>query len=93
MNIILWVLQVLLAVAFLAHGWLYLGTEPESRDRPGGAVAQFQSTLQERRRAVVFLASQVHVSRDLIPLRKLRIELDRADCQRQRRRSHGRRPA
>ena len=24
MNIILWVLQVLLAVAFLAHGWLFL---------------------------------------------------------------------
>ena len=24
MNIVLWVLQVLLAVAFLAHGWLFL---------------------------------------------------------------------
>ena len=24
MNILLWVLQVLLAVAFLAHGWMFL---------------------------------------------------------------------
>ena len=24
MNIVLWVLQVLLAIAFVAHGWLFL---------------------------------------------------------------------
>jgi uncharacterized membrane protein YphA (DoxX/SURF4 family) len=29
MNILLWVLQVLLAVAFLAHGWLFLTPPPE----------------------------------------------------------------
>jgi len=29
MNIVLWVLQVLLAVAFLAHGWLFLAPPPE----------------------------------------------------------------
>ena len=29
MNIALWVLQVLLAVAFLAHGWLFLAPPPE----------------------------------------------------------------
>ena len=29
MNILLWVLQVLLAVAFLAHGWLFLSPPPE----------------------------------------------------------------
>lgn len=29
MNITLWVLQVLLAVAFLAHGWLLLAPPPE----------------------------------------------------------------
>ena len=29
MNIVLWVLQVLLAVAFLAHGWLFLSPPPE----------------------------------------------------------------
>ena len=28
MNIVLWVLQVLLAVAFLAHGWLFLSPPP-----------------------------------------------------------------
>jgi len=29
MNILLWVLQVLLAVAFFAHGWLFLSPSPE----------------------------------------------------------------
>ena len=29
MNILLWVLQVLLAVAFIAHGWLFLAPPPE----------------------------------------------------------------
>jgi len=29
MNILLWVLQVLLAVAFFAHGWLFLAPPPE----------------------------------------------------------------
>ena len=29
MNILLWVLQVLLAVAFFAHGWLFLWPPPE----------------------------------------------------------------
>ena len=29
MNIVLWVLQVLLAVAFMAHGWLFLSPPAE----------------------------------------------------------------
>ena len=29
MNIVLWVLQVLLAAAFFAHGWLFLAPPPE----------------------------------------------------------------
>ena len=29
MNILLWVLQVLLALAFLAHGWLFLAPPPD----------------------------------------------------------------
>lgn len=29
MNITLWVLQVLLAFAFLAHGWMFLAPSPE----------------------------------------------------------------
>src|SRR5262245_17597043 len=29
MNIMLWTLQVLLAVAFFAHGWLFLAPPPE----------------------------------------------------------------
>ena len=29
MNILLWILQVLLALAFLAHGWLFLAPPPE----------------------------------------------------------------
>jgi len=29
MNIVLWILQVLLAIAFLAHGWLFLAPPPD----------------------------------------------------------------
>jgi uncharacterized membrane protein YphA (DoxX/SURF4 family) len=29
MNIVLWILQVLLAAAFLAHGWMFLFPSPE----------------------------------------------------------------
>jgi hypothetical protein len=29
MNIVLWIVQVLLAAAFLAHGWLFLSPPPE----------------------------------------------------------------
>jgi hypothetical protein len=29
MNIVVWILQVLLAVAFFAHGWLFLAPPPE----------------------------------------------------------------
>lgn len=29
MNILLWVLQILLALAFAAHGWLFLAPPPE----------------------------------------------------------------
>ena len=38
MNIVLWVLQVLLAVAFLAHGWLFLRP-------PAELVAQMDALL------------------------------------------------
>jgi putative oxidoreductase len=33
MNMVLWVLQVLLAIAFLAHGWLFLSPPAELVDR------------------------------------------------------------
>jgi uncharacterized membrane protein YphA (DoxX/SURF4 family) len=29
LNIVLWIVQVLLALAFLAHGWLFLAPPPE----------------------------------------------------------------
>ena len=29
MNVLLWVVQVLLALAFIAHGWLFLSPPPE----------------------------------------------------------------
>ena len=29
MNVVLWILQVLLALAFLAHGWLFLAPPPD----------------------------------------------------------------
>ena len=38
MNIVLWVLQVLLALAFFAHGWLFLAPPPD-------IAAQMNATL------------------------------------------------
>jgi putative oxidoreductase len=38
MNILLWVVQVLLALAFVAHGWLFLSPPPE-------IAAQMNATL------------------------------------------------
>jgi uncharacterized membrane protein YphA (DoxX/SURF4 family) len=38
MNIALWIVQVLLAIAFLAHGWLFLSPPPEY-------VAQMNASL------------------------------------------------
>lgn len=38
MNILLWVLQALLAIAFFAHGWLFLTPPPE-------IAAQMNATL------------------------------------------------
>jgi putative oxidoreductase len=38
MNIVLWILQVLLALAFLAHGWLFLWPPP-------AIAAQMNATL------------------------------------------------
>jgi uncharacterized membrane protein YphA (DoxX/SURF4 family) len=38
MNILLWVLQLLLALAFLAHGWLFLSP-------PAAMVEQMNATL------------------------------------------------
>jgi len=38
MNIMLWVLQVLLAVAFFAHGWLFLSPPPEMLDQMNALI-------------------------------------------------------
>jgi hypothetical protein len=38
MNLLLWVVQVLLAIAFFAHGWLFLSPPPE-------IAAQMNATL------------------------------------------------
>ena len=38
MNIVLWIVQVLLAVAFFAHGWLFLSP-------PAGIVEQMNASL------------------------------------------------
>ena len=38
MNIVLWVLQVLLAAAFFAHGWLFLSP-------PAAIAEQMNATL------------------------------------------------
>jgi uncharacterized membrane protein YphA (DoxX/SURF4 family) len=38
MNILLWVLQVLLAVAFLAHGWLFLAPPAEMVEQMNSSI-------------------------------------------------------
>src|SRR5262245_4454377 len=40
MNITLWVLQVLLAVAFFAHGWLFLFPPPEMLQMMNASIPQ-----------------------------------------------------
>jgi putative oxidoreductase len=39
MNIVLWVLQVLLAAVFLAHGWLLLAPPPEMLDQINASMS------------------------------------------------------
>ena len=39
MHILLWVLQVLLALAFLAHGWIMLFPPPEMIDQINASIA------------------------------------------------------
>lgn len=41
MNILLWVLQGLLAVAFLAHGWLFLAPPPEIAVRMNASLPRW----------------------------------------------------
>jgi uncharacterized membrane protein YphA (DoxX/SURF4 family) len=38
MNIMLWVLQVLLAAAFLAHGWMFLSPPPEMLEQMNASI-------------------------------------------------------
>jgi len=38
MNITLWVLQILLALAFLAHGWLFLSPPPELLEQMNASI-------------------------------------------------------
>ena len=38
MNTLLWALQVLLAVAFLAHGWLFLSPPPEMLEQMNASI-------------------------------------------------------
>ncbi len=41
MNIVLWVLQVLLAVAFFAHGWLFLSPSPEIAEQMNASLPRW----------------------------------------------------
>lgn len=46
MNIVLWILQVLLALVFLAHGWLFLAPPPEIKAQMDANLPQwFQSFM------------------------------------------------
>jgi uncharacterized membrane protein YphA (DoxX/SURF4 family) len=41
MNILLWTLQVLLALAFAAHGWLFLSPPPEFVDQMNASIPRW----------------------------------------------------
>jgi uncharacterized membrane protein YphA (DoxX/SURF4 family) len=41
MNILIWVLQVLLAIAFLAHGWLFLSPPAELVDQMNASLPRW----------------------------------------------------
>ena len=41
MNIVLWVLQVLLAVAFFAHGWLFLSPPAEIAEQMNASMPRW----------------------------------------------------
>ena len=41
MNILLWVLQVLLALAFAAHGWLFLSPPPDIVDQMNASLPRW----------------------------------------------------
>ena len=41
MNILLWVLQALLAIAFLAHGWLFLSPPAELVDQMNASLPRW----------------------------------------------------
>ena len=41
MNIVLWVLQVLLALAFVAHGWLFLSPPPDVVDQMNASLPRW----------------------------------------------------
>ncbi|HEY8551802.1 MAG TPA: DoxX family protein [Vicinamibacterales bacterium] len=41
MNIVLWILQVLLAIAFFAHGWLFLSPPPDVAELMNAALPRW----------------------------------------------------
>lgn len=41
MNILLWAVQVLLAIAFLAHGWLFLSPPPEVAEQMNATLPRW----------------------------------------------------
>ena len=41
MNIVLWVLQILLAVVFIAHGWLFLSPPAEIADQMNASLPKW----------------------------------------------------
>ena len=41
MNIVLWILQILLALAFAAHGWLFLSPPPEIAEQMNASLPRW----------------------------------------------------
>jgi hypothetical protein len=60
MNITLWVVQALLAAAFLAHGWLYLSPPPEM-------VAQLDAVIPPAFRMFIGVAEVLAAAGLILP--------------------------
>ena len=72
MNILLWVLQVLLALAFAAHGWLFLSPPPDIVEQMNASLPRwfqlFLGVAEELAAAGLILPGVTRIKPWLVPL-------------------------
>ena len=72
MNILLWVLQVLLALAFAAHGWLFLSPPPDIVEKMNASLPRwfqlFLGVAEELAAIGLILPAVTRIKPWLVPL-------------------------